>query len=100
MHIEYNTELEINNWDLSDLTSYLNKNDRFSEVELYVSTTLGDILLTFRPSSSKPSSNNQIYVDGESLDLINRWAKKNSYTLTLLQYSPTKRGVMITLQRF
>ena len=90
----------IDNWNLSDLTSYLNKNDRFSEVELYVSTTLGDILLTFRPSSRKPSSNNEIYVDGESIDIINRWAKKNGYTLTLLQYTPSKRGVMITLQRY
>ena len=98
--IEINDKLKYKDVDAKDICTLLNKKAFFCDVDLYIASGLGDILFYFTPSPNKPDSNGHIYVDGECIDIIKKWAEANGRKMTLVEYVPNKRKIMVTVQRF
>jgi hypothetical protein len=100
MSIEISDKLKYENLSASDICTLLNKKAGFCDVDIYISTVLNDTLFNFTPSPNKLDSSGHIYVEGECLDIINKWAEATGREMTLVEYEPHKRKIMVTVQRF
>ena len=95
-----NDKLRYEDLSASDICTLLNKKAGFCDVDIYISTVLNDTLFNFTPSPNKPDSHGHIYVEGKCIDIIKKWAEATGREMTLVEYEPHKRKIMVTVQRF
>jgi len=100
MATEISDKLKYEDLSARDICSLLNEISIFCDVDIYISTVLSDTLFNFTPSPNKPDSHGHIYVEGKCIDIIKKWAEATGREMTLVEYEPHKRKIMVTVQRF
>lgn len=96
--IEINDKLKYKDVEADDICALLNKRADFCDVELVVTCPLNYYLFYFSPSPNKLDSSGHIYVEAECLDIIRNWADANGREMTLVEYEPRKRKILVTVQ--